>query len=79
MSPAGKGTCIFGFDELRHTSPLNEHPRASPWPNPRRTADESNRNLVAILSCRRFSISVTGSAFGKGEGSGGGKHTFDEV
>jgi len=55
MSPIRKGTCILVFDELRHTAPLNEHPRASPWPNLRRTADESNRNLGAILLCRRFS------------------------
>ena len=36
-------------------------------------------NLVAFLSCRRFSVSVTGGAFDKGEDSGGGKHTFVEV
>jgi len=55
MSLVGKGACISVFDELRHTAPLNEHPRASPWFDTRRTAGETNRNLVAFLSCRRCS------------------------
>jgi len=38
MSPIGKGAFISVFDKLRHTAPLNEHPCARPWHNPRRTA-----------------------------------------
>ena len=34
---------------------------------------------MAFLSCRRFSVSVTGSAYDKGEDSGGGKPTFGEA
>jgi len=59
MSPIEWGTCISVFDELRHTTPLNEHPCARPRPNTRRLtrlgAVWTNRNLVAFLSCRRFS------------------------
>jgi len=61
--PDREGYLYFGFRRLRHTAPLDVDPRASPWPNPRRTADETNRILVAILSFRRFRISVTGSAY----------------
>jgi len=55
MSPIGKGTCFSVFDDLRLTAPLNVQPCAQPWPNPRRTAVWTNRNLVAFLSCRWFS------------------------
>jgi len=55
MSPIGKGTCISVFNELRHIAPLNAQPCDHPWTNPRRTADWANGNLVAFLSCRRFS------------------------